>query len=105
MRADPIFPNFLSSHTPLWAGDVSGVSMTTDENGKREAGKVEANIEFIKDSLVRIEGKVDRGNEDYDSLENRVTRVEERQTLWHGVQTTFTIAVGAVAAWLGSRNT
>ena len=38
------------------------------------------------------------------ALEGRAQRIEDKQGVWTGIQTTISLALAAVAAWLGMRS-
>lgn len=65
--------------------------------------KPETDIALIKQSLKSIEAKLDKLVDDSDKTETRVTILEQKQGIWAGVQGAFTLLVGAIAAFLGSR--
>lgn len=62
-------------------------------NGHQEVIK---RLDAINSYKKEVNGKVD-------GLDNRLTKVEERQGIWAGIQGLFTIVVGAIAGYLGVR--
>jgi len=73
-----------------------------------------ATLEGIEATLIALQ---DNNAESHERLEylvrqingtvrangNRITRIEEQQTIRSGFQATLSVAVGALAAWLGMR--
>lgn len=62
-------------------------------NGHQEVIK---RLDMINGYKKEVNGKVN-------GLDNRLTKVEERQGIWAGIQGLFTIVVGAIAGYLGVR--
>ena len=97
-----------------------------DNNGNRvtirevytliEEMRKEANAdrkELLQQVLIAVNGvsrRVDNledeinGREDKPGLRGRMTTLETRTTIAHGLQATMTIAVGTIATWLGIRH-
>ena len=50
---------------------------------------------------------IDRISDDHDrigALEGRSRRIEDKQGVWAGIQTTISLALAGIAAWLGMRS-
>ena len=64
---------------------------------------LDALVKSNDESHARIEGQLSRINGVVRIDGDRITRIEEQQTIRSGFQATLSIAVAALAAWLGMR--
>jgi len=78
--------------------------MTDTSNERVTMAILSTKLDQVLNWQERITELIANDHDRIGTLEGRTQRIEEKQGLWAGIQTTVSLALAAVAAWLGMRS-
>jgi len=65
--------------------------------------RIDTTVLSMNAKLSSVCKRIGDGEEARSKLNTRVTRLEERMSLWAGLQAIWSTGVAAIAAWIGAR--
>ena len=78
--------------------------MPDTPNGRVTMAVLSTKLDQVLEWQKRMTTIISDDHDRIGALEGRAQRIEEKQSIWAGIQTTISLALAGIAAWLGMRS-